>query len=158
MRLSLLLVGLLATTLLAAAIIPAALDAPRYGLVSFGRGINLWVEIAESEAAQARGLSGRDGLMARSGMIFLFADDQIRTFWMEGMSFPLDIIWIDDQTVVGFQEAVQVGPGIYRSPVPADMVLEVEVGFVEQYHIQVGQRLLIDLDLGEEEAEPLDRL
>ncbi|MGH2978481.1 MAG: DUF192 domain-containing protein, partial [Solirubrobacterales bacterium] len=56
-------------------------------------------EIAADEAAQQRGLSGRERLAADGGMLFLLADDS-PSFWMQGMRFPIDIVWIRNGRVV----------------------------------------------------------
>src|SRR3989338_662243 len=101
-RLPILLAVLLITIIAASVIIPLSLNASHYGLVSFGRGVNLIVELAVTPAQRERGLSGRDRLEPRSGMLFVFEDDGVRGFWMKGMTFPIDIIWIDDERVVGF--------------------------------------------------------
>jgi uncharacterized membrane protein (UPF0127 family) len=62
------------------------------------------------------------------------------------MNFPLDIIWIKDQVVVGFEKALQPEQEPYTryaSPAPVNIVVEVPADFVEQHAIQVGSKLRI---------------
>lgn len=53
------------------------------------------VELAETPEERAQGLVGRDSLPEGNGMLFVFEGDQLLTFWMHGMNFPLDMVWID---------------------------------------------------------------
>jgi uncharacterized membrane protein (UPF0127 family) len=70
-------------------------------------GVRLSVEVADTPAERGRGLSGREMLPENSGMLFVFDTPGRYGFWMYGMKFPLDIIWIDERLrVVYFVENV----------------------------------------------------
>ncbi len=56
-------------------------------------------EVADDPSERSRGLSGRAPLGRDEGMLFLLPDDQ-PTFWMKGMRFGLDIVWIRGRRVV----------------------------------------------------------
>lgn len=106
------------------------------------------IEIAESAAAQVRGLSGREGLPANSGMLFMFQKPEPRLFWMYQMKFPIDIIWIREGVVVGVAENAPAPQGVslpasFRSPEPADMVLEVAAGTAQRDGIRVGAEVVL---------------
>ena len=58
------------------------------------------VEVAEKLEARTRGLSGRASLPPQMGMLFIFEDTRIHTFWMKDMLFPLDLVWIGEQCTV----------------------------------------------------------
>jgi uncharacterized membrane protein (UPF0127 family) len=104
------------------------------------------VEMATTMAEQACGLSGRSGLQGNEGMLFVFGGSGTQTFWMKDMTFALDMVWISDNTVVGFTEnAPPPEPGtalwnlqLYRSPTAVNKVLEVNAGTVEKEHLQIG--------------------
>jgi uncharacterized membrane protein (UPF0127 family) len=71
-------------------------------------GVRLSVEVADTPAERGRGLSGREMLPENSGMLFVFDTPGRYGFWMYGMKFPLDIIWIDERLrVVYFVENAQ---------------------------------------------------
>lgn len=62
------------------------------------------------------------------GMLFVFPDKTVRTFWNKNTYLDLDIYWVDNEKIVGksflpsiekSQETVSVS-----SPVPVDMVIE----------------------------------
>jgi len=109
------------------------------------------VEIAQTVNQQVQGLSHRKSLAADSGMLFVFPDLRIRNFWMKDMEFPLDMIWIRDDTIIGFETNVlvplanqQVLP-VYISPREVNYVLEVNGGFAEKNKIQVGDNVTYKL-------------
>lgn len=111
----------------------------------------VYVEVAKDSATQERGLSGREGLKGNAGMLFDYTGQQprVRTFWMRGMRFDLDLVWIRDGRVVGLTEAVPApkpeDPGLplYSSPEPVDQVLEVPSGWVKQNRILVGDPVVV---------------
>lgn len=107
---------------------------------------HLEVEIADTVFLQARGLSGRPSLLEKQGMLFIFNGLAIRNFWMAGMKFPLDIIWISGDKVVGFAENIPPAAGIpelYPSSEPVDKVLEINAGLVEKLKIKVGDKIAL---------------
>lgn len=108
------------------------------------------VEIADNPMKRSRGLSGRKNLEMNEGMLFLFSRAGYQSFWMKGMLIPVDIIWIKDNAIVGFEKNVQPEPGVkqgqlnvYSPPEPVDKVLEVSAGIVERLDIQVGETAVV---------------
>lgn len=100
------------------------------------------VELADTSEKQRRGLSGRDRLAENAGMLFLFPAPAQQTFWMKDMKFPLDIIWLRGQWVLGFVENAQPSAGdsipTFTSPPNTDVVLEVSAGTVQRLGIKAG--------------------
>lgn len=109
------------------------------------RGERFRVEVADTFASRELGLGGREGLAEDEGMLFLFNSLSVRTFWMKDVSFPIDIIWIAGDKVVGFAQNTTphtnqfVGQiARYKSPEVVDKVLEVSGGTVKRVGIIVG--------------------
>ena len=105
------------------------------------------VEVASTTVQEARGLSFRESLPDGQGMLFLFSKPTVQNFWMKDMNFPLDMIWIGGDTVLGFTENALPQPGaplwslkLYNSPDGTDKVLEVNAGIVAKHHIKVGDK------------------
>ncbi len=97
------------------------------------------VEVAESAAQKAKGLSGRATLAADRGMVFLFPSPAKTGFWMAGMQFPIDIIWIRNQQVIGIASSLPTSTlNIYYPPEAVDTVLEINSGLAMQYNIRTG--------------------
>ena len=92
--------------------------------------------MANTLASITQGLSGRTGLDGIDGMLFVFDQPAIRTFWMKGMAMPIDIIWLYQGKVVGIERNVQPPPEgttdqaleRYLAPQVVDMVLETAPG------------------------------
>ncbi|OHB20571.1 MAG: hypothetical protein A3J67_00320 [Parcubacteria group bacterium RIFCSPHIGHO2_02_FULL_48_10b] len=104
----------------------------------------LAAEVAASPQKKAKGLSGRNALGENEGMLFVYDAPGMYGFWMQGMKFDLDFVWIRDDTVVGLTTYVSVpeeGSGnlpAYYPPEPADMVLEINAGSVDKFGIGKG--------------------
>lgn len=115
-------------------------------------GIPLQVQIADSEPRRTRGLMFQDPLPYDQGMIFVFSEPGIYSFWMLNLQFPLDIIWFDAQgRVVHIVEdappcKTTVELVACESMVPdveALYVLEVTSGFVKENNITKDSMLSI---------------
>lgn len=99
------------------------------------------VDLAISAEAQQKGLSGRTGLSDGEGMLFVFDIPAKRQFWMEGMKFSIDIIWItDNMQVVHIDKnaAPESYPARFGPDIYIKYVLEVPAGFSDKNNIKVG--------------------
>lgn len=108
------------------------------------------VEIAADPASQERGLMFRESMPAEHGMLFVFADSQVRTFWMKNTHIPLDILYFDaDYKLVSMQQRVPpcVSGGnqcpVYPSTGPARYVLELNAGTADALGVKVGDVLSV---------------
>lgn len=104
------------------------------------------IEIASTPHSRAAGLSGRDNLPSDAGMLFIFEDKNRYGFWMKGMKFPLDLIWIEGDKIKGFTENIPppINPfnlNIYYPPQPVDKVLELNAGSVKKYNLKIGDKI-----------------
>lgn len=105
------------------------------------------VEIARTPEERKRGLAGHEPLDADSGMLFVFEKQNVQPpFWMKGMTFPIDIIWIDNNKVVQITSDIPTIPTDlpdenipqYKPTRPVDYVLEVAAKTAEKKGIKVG--------------------
>jgi len=107
--------------------------------------ITVNVELATTPAEQAKGLSDRKILKVGSGMLFVFDNKQIMSFWMKNMNFPLDIIWLDDNQIIKISRNLppegEKPISIYSSDVPVNYVLEVPAGFCKNNNINEGNKV-----------------
>lgn len=112
-------------------------------------GIKIPVEVATSTIAIKNGLSGKPSLYIGSGMLFVFPKPDKYRFWMPDMHFPIDIIWINSDKVVGITKNVSnefdpANPVFYTPPTPAQYVLEVNAGFAEKRNINIGDETVLN--------------
>ena len=102
------------------------------------------VEIADTPQARQTGLSGREMLGENTGMLFVHENPGIQGYWMRGMRFPLDFVWLDDDMrVVGVEENIspETYPEVFYSPNPVRFVLETNAGWVEKNNILIGDKI-----------------
>ena len=71
----------------------AAASAQRDATLIVGR-IRYYLRLATTPDQQAQGLSGLKSLPDNTGMLFAFSGTGLRCFWMKGMHFALDIVWL----------------------------------------------------------------
>ncbi|MCC6639231.1 DUF192 domain-containing protein [Candidatus Falkowbacteria bacterium] len=108
--------------------------------VSLGGKITVDVLIAQTAEQKMRGLGYRDSLPSWQGMLFPSFDNTEPIFWMKGMNFDIDIIWIKDNEVVDIDTNVSHldQTALYRPITSANMVLEINAGLAEKYGVSVG--------------------
>ncbi len=124
----------------------------KYGVVSIKIGENSFdAEVAESMAQKARGLSYRDSLDKKGAMYFDFGKEDKYGFWMMGMKFPIDIVWIKNNIVVGIEKNVPAPVAgtpesalkIYYPPEAIDKVVEISAGLSDELGIKIGDNFVI---------------
>lgn len=109
------------------------------------------IEIADNQSERTKGLSNREKLATSSGMLFIFDTPKKYQFWMKGMKFPLDMIFIKEGKVVDFLAHVPVSGNDtqdanlprYQPTVPIDMLLEVNSGYIEENNIKIGDSVFL---------------
>ena len=101
-----------------------------YRTVSLPGG-SLSLEFPRTPEQFARGLGERDQLAPETGMLFLFPTPGRYAFWMKGMRFPLDIVFLRDGVVTQIASRLPP-PQVGEAPVtavPTELMNEVlEVG------------------------------
>lgn len=107
------------------------------------------VDIVDTEETRQKGLGGRSSLGKDEGMLFVFNTERFWSFWMKGMKFPIDIIWLDkDNQVVHIEHDVQPDSEPYTEytpPEPAQYVLEIAAGQAKRANIRVGSVMKVDV-------------
>ncbi|MST04099.1 MAG: DUF192 domain-containing protein [Candidatus Pacebacteria bacterium] len=121
------------------------------GIGFYDREINLggktfFIDIAETNRDRSSGLSGRKSISSNQGMLFVFDKSDKQIFWMKGMLFPIDFIWIKDNKIIDItKNAMPITsiPKIYMPNFPVNMVLEIASGGIENHGLKVGDKLEI---------------
>ncbi len=106
----------------------------------------LQVELADTEEKRVQGLSGRETLESGHGILFLFENPDFHGFWMKDMHFPIDIVWInEDSVVVGVEREVSPDtyPQIFSSNTKVKYVLEINSGEASSLGIDIGSELYL---------------
>ncbi len=110
------------------------------------------VELAMTPKEQQIGLSDHESLPQDQGMLFLFEEPGLYSFWMKNMKFPIDIIFIQEDTVVSVTKNAEplepedtADPVIITPESEIDTVLEVNSGLSDKYNIKKGDKVEITI-------------
>jgi uncharacterized membrane protein (UPF0127 family) len=102
------------------------------------------LEIAESEYETQTGLMYRKSMLPNRGMLFIFPNEQRRSFYMKNTEFGLDIIYLNSKNeVVSIQKNAQpLDQTSLPSEAAATYVLEVNAGLSDQWGLESGDFLV----------------
>jgi uncharacterized membrane protein (UPF0127 family) len=105
--------------------------------------VEINVDVADTPAKEALGLGGRESLKEGEGMWFVFSRADAYGFWMKDMKFPIDIIWLDENSkilTIASAVAPETFPKVFYPSGDALYVLEVPANFAEKSHFQIGDK------------------
>lgn len=104
--------------------------------------------VADNYFTKERGLSGKTRISSEEAMLFVFEKKDYYSFWMKGMNFPIDIIWINDDRIIGLEKNVPVPRNdkifVYRSDEVINFALELNAGLLDEYGIDINDKIEID--------------
>jgi uncharacterized membrane protein (UPF0127 family) len=106
----------------------------------------LEVELMLTEKNQERGLMYRRSLADDKGMLFVWKQPSLHTFWMHNTCIPLDMLFIDDEGYVAgiVENAPTLNDGPRAVTCPVSYVLEVNAGWSRLHGVKPGQRAQIE--------------
>lgn len=107
---------------------------------AFGGVHRVEVEVAATPEARSRGMMWRTELAAGKGMLFLFPEEEVQSFWMRNTLIPLDMIFITTgMKVAGIVERAEPRTFTQRTVgVPSQFVLEVPGGWSQSVGVTKG--------------------
>ncbi len=110
-----------------------------------------FLEIAATEEARAMGLMFRKELADNGGMLFVFPQEEILSFWMKNTLISLDMIFLNSR-----REVVKIHHNVplcredpcasYDSGVPARYVIELKGGSCKKLNLQTGDLIFFKID------------
>jgi uncharacterized membrane protein (UPF0127 family) len=111
-----------------------------YAWVIFGAD-TVVAEVAASAEERSEGLMYRNEVPDGTGMLFVFQDNAVRSFWMANTYVPLDIAYLDPSfRVVDIMQMQPLVTESYVSRAPAMYGLEVRQGWFAEQGIDVGEQ------------------
>lgn len=101
------------------------------------------IEIADIESERTIGLMHRWSMPDTQGMLFIFEEEESRSFWMHNTLMGLDILYIkQDGTIESIAKyCVPKSDKSIPSKGPATYVLELIEGFCDIHGIEVGDKI-----------------
>ena len=117
--------------------------------VTLPNGVEIRAEVALTPQEHQTGMMFRSHLPVDRGMLFVFADMQLRSFYMYQTLIPLDILWINaDRRIVYISADTPPCPAKnpaacpnYGEGMTAQYVLEIAGGQAAKRGLRVGDRL-----------------
>jgi uncharacterized membrane protein (UPF0127 family) len=101
------------------------------------------IEIADTENDRTIGLMHRRSMPDTQGMLFIFDEEEPRSFWMRNTLIGLDIIYIrangEIESIAKY--TVPLNEQSIPSKGPATYVLEVIEGFCDRYNVKEGDKI-----------------
>ncbi len=104
------------------------------------------VEIADTLEEKSIGLSSRSSLDEGTGMLFLYEEEGIYSFWMKDVLIPLDIIWVSKDYKIVHMEKAEPCENECTTLTPsfeALYVVETNSGFIEENSLEIGDSMII---------------
>ncbi len=109
-------------------------------------GTSITAELATTDEKRQLGLMFREKINYDQGMLFVFEEEGIHSFWMKNMKIPLDFLWLDkNKRIIHIEEGV---PPCKRDPCPsytprypAMYVLELKAGSVNENGLELYDKL-----------------
>jgi uncharacterized protein len=107
-------------------------------------------ELATTPEQRQVGLMFREQMDPNAGMLFVFPDEQPRSFWMRNTALPLSIAFIDSNYVILNIADMQPydDQTFHLSEGPARYALEVNQGWFAQHGVKAGDRVSFTLPSG----------
>ncbi len=117
---------------------PGAAPPAGYAWVVFGAD-TVVAEVAATADERSQGLMYRDEVPDGTGMLFVFPDSRIRSFWMANTYVALDIAYMDPSyRIVDIVAMEPLVTDSYPSSAPAMFGLEVRQGWFAEQGIGIG--------------------
>ncbi len=105
-------------------------------------GVPISVEIADTRELREVGLMNRDELPDDYGMLFVYPDERIRSFWMRNTRIPLDIAFIDGNgSIVNIEKMQPQTDENTISAGPVMYALEMNLDWFSSNDVEPGDRL-----------------
>jgi uncharacterized membrane protein (UPF0127 family) len=107
----------------------------------------LIADLAITNDQQVKGLDVKDQLKENEGMLFVEKQPAKYDFWMRGMKFPIDIIWLDsNRTVIHIEHNLQPCVSDLHCPLftpdkDALYILETVAGFSQKHNVKIGTHM-----------------
>ncbi len=100
------------------------------------------VEVADDPEERAQGLMFRESLAADRGMLFVYPEAALRSFWMENTTIPLSIAFLDAHgVVVRIRDMKPMDRSHVLSGQPALYALEMNKGWFQLHDVEPGLKI-----------------
>jgi uncharacterized membrane protein (UPF0127 family) len=109
--------------------------------------VTVQVDVADTDPEWEYGLMNRTSMAQDHGMLFVFDDERMRSFWMKDTLIPLDMVFLDSsgQIVDINKNATPLSETVFAARSPSKYVVEINGGFCDLYGIRIGDTVTINI-------------
>lgn len=119
-----------------------------------------YVTIVNTTQTRAQGLMHRTEIPKDGGMLFVFPDAILRSFWMKNCLVPIDLIFLDSRGTITATHAMPIEEpktedeseweydnrlSHYWSNSPARFAIELQSGSIKRLGLEVNERIALDV-------------
>lgn len=110
--------------------------------------VTLDVAFADNPEKRATGLMFRKDMASKSGMLFDFKSERMISMWMKNTKIGLDMLFAkSDGEILHIHEGAKPEDlTVISSTYKSRWVLEVNAGFVKEFKIEIGDKLVFNKD------------
>lgn len=106
-----------------------------------------WIALNEDD--RLAGLSKEGHINDSQALIMAFPEDDVHGVWMKGMTYPIDVVWLDSDKRVVY--AIKNIPfedqeKIYSPNVKSRYIVELKAGMVERQSIRKDTTAIFDIN------------
>ena len=109
-------------------------------------GKKIIMDVADDKCKIELGLSGTKEIKNSQGMLFVFDKIGNYGFWMKGMNYSIDVLWVDDDlSIIGIEKNLNPDtyPNIFGQKYLFKYVVELPSGFSDENNIVVGNKISV---------------
>lgn len=101
------------------------------------------IEFADTPYKRQTGLMYRTEMASHQGILFIFEDSALRSFYMKNSPIALDLIFLNEnlEIVHVYENSIPNDPSSIPSLVPAKYVLELVAGQTKEYQLAKGMKI-----------------
>src|SRR5690554_5691883 len=104
----------------------------------------LKAKVADTPHKLEQGLMFVDDMPEDEGMLFVFPQKRILSFWGKNTFIKLDIAFVRDDQIVKIAQIKPFDMSNVGSGIPCTMAIEANAGYFEDNGVRVGDQVVID--------------
>lgn len=106
------------------------------------------VEVANNPTDRMQGLMYRSEMDENNGMLFIFDNMEMQSFWMKNTIISLDILFIDNKGVINtiHRNTTPYSEASLPSKLQSQFVVEVNAGYCKKHNINEGDLIEYKID------------
>lgn len=105
------------------------------------------IEAADNDDELEQGLMFRKTMDEGKGMLFIFSEEEVQSFWMKNTLISLDLFFVNSQKEIikVTKKTTPLSETPVECEIPVLYVVEVNAGFADRYNIKEGDKINFEI-------------